>query len=82
MTDFMHSTAHVAGNVTTYRPFEAAASWLGSDPYLVSKGEKGVTLSDLEGVKAELRARQQEEDVRLGLVPSAPVLPFFAGVAR
>lgn len=84
MKPFATSTAGTKNNGTVYRPFEAAASWLGSDPWRLLKGEKGVTFEELPGIIAELRAQQRAEDVRLGLVapPSENAFLLFPGVAR
>lgn len=85
MEDFVHSTAHIAADdvqTVTYRPWAAAAAYVGSEKYRILKAEDGVTFGhDPELLIASLLERQRAEDERLGLLVVQMRRPF-AGIAR
>lgn len=82
MGDFLYSTAATKDNVPFYRSYEAAASWLESDPDALQEGQRGVRFADRATVVASLRRQQQGVDIREGLVSAASATSLFAGVAR
>lgn len=86
MADFVHSTAHVAADDSqsvTYRPWAAAAAYVGSEKYRLLKADDGVTFGhDPQLLIASLLERQRAEDVRLGLLLTPTVRRPFAGVVR